>query len=375
MDELTWLEISKKALTDNIGQFRKLVGQGNILCPCVKANAYGHGLVEASKIFLEAGANWLSVNSLYEAGKLRESGIESPIYVLGYVPLQSLGQAAALDLRLVVYDEETIAELGRLGKQVKVHIKIETGNNRQGVLMKDLVDFAARVRHFGNLEIEGLCTHFANIEDTTDHSYAELQLARFNEAFKRLEQAGFNVPIRHCANSAATILFPKTHFEMVRTGIANYGMWPSNETYLSYLQNGKNDFVLSPALSWKAKIGQIKVVPAGEYIGYGLTYKTGHETKLAIIPVGYYDGYDRGVSNMAYVLIHGKRAPLRGRVCMNIIMVDVTDIPEAKLEDTVVLIGSDGDEEISAEQFASWAGTINYEVTTRINERIPRIVI
>lgn len=378
MNELTWVEISKKALINNIQQFRKLVGDGKILCPCVKANAYGHGIIESSRIFLEAGANWLSVNSVYEARKLRDAGIDSPIYVLGYIPLESLKEAVDMELRMVVYDEETIDRLGQLeadGKPIKVHIKVETGNNRQGVMMKDLVAFASRIKDFGNIVIEGLSTHFANIEDTTDHSYAELQLARFSEAVRKMEQAGFNIPIRHCANSAATILFPKTHFEMVRTGISNYGMWPSNETYLSYLQNGKNDFELQPALTWKAKIGQIKVVPSGEYIGYGLTYKTGHETKLAIIPVGYYDGYDRGVSNMAYVLIHGKRAPLRGRVCMNIIMVDITDIPETRLEDEVVLMGRDGDEMISAEQFAGWAGTINYEVTTRINERIPRVVV
>lgn len=378
MNELTWVEISKKALINNIRQFRKLVGDEKILCPCVKANAYGHGIVESSRIFLEAGANWLSVNSVYEAKKLRDAGVDSPIYVLGYIPLESLKEAADMGLRMVVYDEETIDRLGQLeayGKPIKVHIKVETGNNRQGVMVKDLVAFANRIKDFGNIEIEGLSTHFANIEDTTDHSYAEIQLARFSEAVRKMEQAGFNVPIRHCANSAATILFPKTHFEMVRTGISNYGMWPSNETYLSYLQNGKNDFELQPALTWKAKIAQIKVVPSGEYIGYGLTYKTGHETKLAIIPVGYYDGYDRGVSNMAYVLIHGKRAPLRGRVCMNIIMVDVTDIPEVQLEDEVVLMGRDGDEMISAEQFAGLAGTINYEVTTRINERIPRVVV
>lgn len=376
--ELIWVEIDREALSSNIGQFRKIVGDNVLLCPCVKSNAYGHGLVQCSRIFIEAGADWLSVNSLYEARALREAGISVPIYILGYVSLDCLAEAADLNCRIVVYDRETIAKLGELGLDIKVHIKVETGNNRQGVLMEDLVDFAKYIKSFGNIEIEGLATHFANIEDTTDHSYAELQLQKFKEAAEELEKNGFNIPIKHCANSAATILFPETHFSMVRFGIAGYGMWPSNETYVSYLKERNDGFNLKPAFSWKAKIAQIKKIPAGQYIGYGCTYKTTHESKVAIIPVGYYDGYDRGLKD-AFVLIHGKRAPLRGRICMNIIMADVTDISEAKLEDEVILIGKSGDssdaEFISAEQFAIWAGTINYEVITRVNERIPRIIV
>lgn len=374
MSDLTWVEISDGALRNNIRQFRKIVGENVLLCPCVKANAYGHGLVLCGKSFLEAGANWLAVNSLYEARELREAEIASPIYILGYVALEDLERAGDLECRMVAYNREMIEKLGKIGKAVKIHIKIETGNNRQGVLLKDLVNFVEYVRSFENIEIEGLTSHFANIEDTTDHSYAELQLARFNEAVKKLENIGVNVPIKHCANSAAAVLFPKTHFQMVRIGIASYGMWPSNETHLAYLKEVGDGFNLQPALTWKARIAQIKTVASGEYIGYGCTYKTGHETRLAIIPVGYYDGYDRGVKD-GYVLIQGKRAPIRGRICMNIIMAEVTDIPEARLEDEVVIIGKSGDEEISAEQFAGWAGTINYEVTTRINERISRILV
>lgn len=355
-------------------QFRRLVGDEVILAPAVKANAYGHGLVEAAKIFLANGADWLCVNALYEAEVLREAGVQSPIYIFGYVELEELARAVELDCRLIVYNRETVAELGRIGKAVKVHIKVETGNNRQGVLMEELVEFGRYIGGFANVELEGLTTHFANIEDTTDHSYAFKQLERFRQADKLLREAGMKVKLKHCANSAATILFQETHFEMVRTGLANYGMWPSNETYVSFLKSD-SELALKPALSWKTKVAQIKKIPAGEYIGYGCTYRTSHETKLAILPVGYYDGYDRGVSGRAYVLIKGQRAPVRGRVCMNITMVDVTDIEGVKLEDEVVLIGRDGEEAISAELFAAWADTINYEVTTRINERIPRLVV
>ncbi|MCK9185922.1 alanine racemase [Candidatus Gracilibacteria bacterium] len=378
MENLVWVEISKNALQSNINTFRNLVGKDTILCPCVKSNAYGHGLIETSKIFLESGADWLAVNALYEARSLRSAGVLAPIYVLGYIALSDLEEVLNLDLRIVVYNKETVSRLGeiaeKLDKKAKIHIKIETGNNRQGVVAEEIEDFVKYILSFKNLEIEGLSTHFANIEDTKDHSYAEIQLKKFNEIVAMVENLEIKIPFKHCANSAATLLFPETHFEMVRPGISTYGMWPSDETFLSFSNERKMNISLVPALCWKTKIAQIKTVPSGEFIGYGCSYKTTRQTKIAILPVGYYDGYDRGINN-AHVLIHGKRAALRGRVCMNIIMVDVTDIPEASLEDEVVLIGRDGDENISAEQFSKWADTINYEVTARINDRIPRIYV
>ncbi len=361
---LTWVEIKKNALGNNIRQLRKLIGEDAILCPCVKANAYGHGLIETSKIFLENGANWLAVNAIYEARALRKAGVDAPIYVLGYVAIDDLEEVVDLDLRFVVYNRETIERLGKIGKKAKVHLKVETGNNRQGLGGEELINFAKFVKSFENIEIEGLSTHFANIEDTTDHSYAEKQLENFLEVDQKLRNEGINVKIRHCANSAATILFPKTHFEMVRVGLSCYGMWPSEEVKNENLK-------LEPAFCWKSKIAQIKEIAAGEFVGYGCTFKTERKTKLAIVPIGYYDGYDRGVSGKAHVIVSGRKAPVRGRVCMNIIMVDVTEIPEAKLEDEVVLIGG----EVTAEMFAEWAGTINYEVTTRVNEKIPRFVV
>jgi len=377
MSDLTWIEISKSSLENNIQQLRKIIGKETILCPCVKANAYGHGLIETSKIFLNAGADWLSVNSVYEAQTLRDAGINSPLYILGYVPLDSIDLAIKLDCRLVVYNYETLQTISSAstttGNTAKIHIKLETGTNRQGILTNDLNEFAQNTKTFKNIEIEGLSTHFANIEDTTDHSYAELQLKRFTEAASSLKKSGIDIPILHCANSAATILFKKTRFNMVRPGISCYGMWPSAETYDAYIHEIKNGFKLSPALTWKAKIAQIKNIPAGEFVGYGCTYKTEKETILAVIPIGYYDGYDRSITN-GYVLINDQIAPIRGRVCMNIIMADITDIPKVKIEDEAILMGSSKNTAISAEEFAAWADTINYEVTTRINERIPRII-
>lgn len=379
---LSWVEISKDALTHNIGELKKRVGDKPLVCPCVKANAYGHGLVQASLAFVEAGANWLAVNALYEAEELRAAGVNCPIYIMGYTLLSDLKKACEGGFRLVVYNRETIAELGKIAASlpgeklpVNVHIKVETGNNRQGVLIPELVDFAKYVVGFPGLRIEGLATHFANIEDTTNHDFAFEQVKRFSGAKALLAEAGIDVSMMHCSNSAATILFPEVHFDMVRIGISAYGMWPSNETFVSYKNMGTGGLDLRPALTWKSVIGQIKTVGSGEFVGYGCTYRTTRDLKMAIIPVGYYDGYDRGLSNSAHVLVRGQRARIVGRVCMNIIMADVTDIPDVCLEDEVVLLGAQGDDIISAEQFATWASTINYEVTTRINERIPRIVI
>ncbi len=378
MIDLTKVEISKSALVHNIKCFRRLLGD-KLLAPCVKANAYGHGLVECGKIFLEAGADWLSVNSLYEAEKLREDGIKAPIYIMGYVSVDSLERAVDLDCRLVVYNTKTIQKLGEIGKKVYVHLKIETGNNRQGIYLDDLPAFVDFISEFKNIEIEGCCTHFANIEDTGDHSFAKSQLQKFGQACDKIESMGINIRIKHCANSAATILFPETHFDMARIGISAYGMWSSKKTQESFSQRKNlqqlDDFELQPAFTWKTKVMQIKNVKQGEFVGYGCTYKAEKDIKLAVLGIGYYDGYDRGISTEAYVLIHDKKAHIRGRVCMNMIMVDVSEIPEVELEDDVILMGKDGSESISAEQFAGWCDTINYEVTTRVNDRIPRIIV
>lgn len=371
MKDLTWVEISKDALTYNIRQFRNIVGPDVILAPCVKANAYGHGLVETARTFLAAGADWLCVDKLFEAKILREAGVDSPIYVMGYIALEDLEEAVGLDLRVIIYNTESVEELARINKHVKVHLKVETGNNRQGLCGEELLSLAKKIQQSEKIEIEGLATHFANIEDTTDHSYAKQQIERFDKEIEMLKKEGIEAKIHHCANSAATALFKNTHFNMVRPGISSYGMWPSNETHISFLKEVESDFTLHPAFSWKSSIAQIKTIPAGEYIGYGCTYRSSHETRLAILPVGYYDGYDRGV-NGGYVLINGQRAPIRGRICMNIMMVEVSDISDIKLEDEVVLIGRSGEEVISVETFAKWAGTINYEITTRVNERITR---
>ncbi len=376
---LQWVEIDRSALKHNIQQFRFLIGDSRKMTVVVKSNAYGHGLLEISRLASEFGADWLGVNSLEEACAIRGSGIDLPIILLGYVPLADLKEAVANDLRLTVYNTETIEELAKitstLKKNIYLHIKTETGVHRQGIMGKDLLPFVEIIRKCPYLKIEGLSMHFANIEDTTDHSYAQSQLEKFREYVDLLGQSDIKIPVKHVACSAATILFPETFFDMVRVGIGIYGLWPSKETYLSCIQDEREPVNIKPVLTWKTRMVQIKDVPEGAFVGYGCTYKTTRPTKLAILPVGYYDGYDRLLSNTSYVLIAGKRAPLRGRVAMNFITVDVTDIVDVQLEEEVVLLGQQGEEKISAEYLASLCGTINYEIVTRINPIIPRLVV
>jgi len=376
---LNWVEIDRKALSDNIGRFKSHIGAGVRLAAVVKSNAYGHGLVPVSREALDAGADWLAVNSLEEALQLRQAGIGAPVICLGHVPLAQLRPAVEAGIRLTVCNRETVDCLGRITAQsnleARLHVKVETGTNRQGVRVEEVLEFARDISRHPQLRLEGLSTHFANIEDVTEHHFAEYQLRRFSEACALLEEHGVRVAVKHTACTAAAILFPKTLFNLVRVGIGLYGLWPSKETKISALQAGIPLNQLEPVLTWKTRIAQVKLVTSGETIGYGCTDVATQDTRLAVLPVGYYDGYDRKLSSIGYVLVRGRRAPLRGRVCMNMIMVDVTNVPEARLEDEVVLLGKQLHESVSAEVMAGKIGTINYEVVARINPLLPRIVV
>lgn len=372
--ELSWIEISTEALTSNVQTFRRLVGRDVKLAVAVKGNAYGHGLVESSKVILKAGADFLCVNALYEVEALRKAGIKSPLLLIGYTPLTDLKKAVDLKCDLTVYNLETLQALGKLKQPVNCHLKIETGNHRQGVRPEDLPSVLAEFKKHKNLRMAGLSTHFADLEDQINHHYALYQLKEFKKAYRILEESGHAPHYRHCANSAAAILLPEAHFNFVRVGIGTYGLWPSDKT-MRAAEHAGIDITLKPALTWKTLVAQVKEVEVGALVGYGCTHEMPHKGRIAVLPVGYYDGYVRLLSSKGHVLIRGKRAPVIGRVCMNMIMVDITDIPEVKLEDEVVLIGKQGKEQITAEEMAANSQTINYEVTTRINERIPRKLV
>lgn len=376
MKHLKWVEIDGSAPDWNLRQLRSCSDSDGILfCAVVKSNAYGHGVEQM--VSLLPSADWFAVNSLAEGLELRGLGVRKPVLLLGHVLIARLREAVDADLRLTVYNRETLEELAgilRPGEECRVHVKVETGTGRQGILPSAVPEFFSLADSIPGVILEGLSTHFANIEDTLNHEYAEGQLSEFRVALDALRGSGRGPEVVHTACTAATILFPETHFGMLRTGIGLYGLWPSRETYLSARSGGGAVPDLRPVLSWKTRVVQIKEMPRGSYIGYGCTYRTNRRTVLGVLPVGYADGYDRKCGNTAHVLVRGKRAPVLGRVCMNLIMVDLTDIPEAGLEDEVVLIGRDGDEHISAETMAEWVGTINYEVVTRISPFLPRVI-
>ena len=310
---------------------------------------------------------------------LRREGISIPLYLLGYLPPADFEAAVELGLRVVTYDPETVHGLGEAaaqkGTSIPLHVKVETGNNRQGLQPEQAVQLARLIAATPGVEFEGLSSHYADIEDTTDHEFAKNQLAAFEATVVALRKVGMQARVRNFSNSAATILWSETHFEMVRAGISIYGMWPSKETCVSAVLLNREKPVLEPVLAWKTVVAQLKQVAAGEFVGYGRTFRTTHSTRLAVLPIGYYDGYGRGLSNLGHVLINGHIAPVRGRVCMNMIMVDVSDVPAVEVGDEVVLLGRSMDKAVTAENIADWSNTINYEVTTRINERIPRRVV
>ncbi|MFQ6070088.1 MAG: alanine racemase [Candidatus Aminicenantales bacterium] len=376
----TWIEISESAYAHNLNFFKRLIPGGTEFSAVVKANAYGHGFDEIASLAAKYGAHSFCVHSLEEALRLRKLGLKHDVLIMGHVPLLQLHEVVKNNFCLGLFNMETAEKLDELSrkmkKKVRLHLKLETGTYRQGISEEELPHYLEKIKMSPFLTLEAAYTHFANIEDTTSHEYAYYQLDRFKKMVKTIRAGGFPAISLHTACSAATLLFPDTYFDMVRLGISQYGLWPSRETFLSYkIEHTRNsEEVLRPVLSWKARVGQIKKVPANHSVGYGCTYRTTRDSMIGLLPVGYSDGYDRKLSNQSYVLIKGRRAPVRGRVCMNIIMVDITDIPEVKLEEEAVLIGKQGEEAITADFLATLVGTINYEFVSRINWQIPRLI-
>lgn len=370
----TWVEISASAVKKNIRTIISVLPKSTVLLSVVKANAYGHDARIMARLALAAGAQWLGTDWVDDVALLREVAPQTPILLLGYTPHDRIADAIALDARLTVYDLATIRAIGKTNKLARVHIKIETGTTRQGILPQELPALIREIKKFPNIVLEGLSTHYANSEDAHDSSYAMKQLTRFREAVALAEQAwGAPILLKHTACSAAALLYPQTCFTMVRVGIAQYGLWPSQETKKVVMKQHKT-FSLTPVLSWKTIIAQIKKVPKGTPVSYGLTLVTKRDTMIAVLPVGYFDGYVRAGSSAVRVLIRDRFAPVLGRICMNMCMVDVTNIPGVRVEDDVILIGATKKNTITADEIAERSNTISYEVVTRIAQHLPRIV-
>ncbi|MCE9586206.1 alanine racemase [Candidatus Uhrbacteria bacterium] len=373
MNPKTWIEVSESALRHNARAFLDLAGKAKVMA-VVKSNAYGHGLVECSRILSKSGVHWFAVDHIDEALTLRLAGIRKPILVLGYTPNHRLVDAVKNNISLVAYNVETIKALGKGRGVAKIHLPIETGLTRDGIRLEDLSNMIELVGKYPNIQIEGTFLHFANIEDTKSRAYADHQLSVFKEAIAIFKEHKIDPKYKHTASSAASILYSDTHFNLLRVGIAMYGLWPSE--HVRKAQSIKRKVSLEPVLSWKTIVAQVKRVKKGTPISYGLTERMRVDGKVAVLPIGYADGFDRvGMSRRAHVLICNKPCKVMGRVCMNMTMVDVTGLKNIRPESEVTLIGSQGKASISAEEMADLAGTINYEIVARLNSEIPRIVV
>lgn len=366
----TYVTIDLDAIAFNIGEVRKKIGQDVKLMAVIKTDGYGHGAVEIGR-YLKNDVDYFAVASVDEAVELREAGLQLPILILGYTMHAQYPMLITHDVTQSVYtlqDAELLSETAvKAGKTVRVHIAVDTGMGRIGV-MPD-ASGAAVVKAIAGLpgiEIEGMFTHFSTA-DESDKSYTKLQMKRYDTFVEMLEQEGVQIPLKHICNSAGIMEFDHHRYQMVRSGIITYGLYPSEEVI-------KENMDLKPALEWKAHVVHVKTLAPGAGISYGKTYVTEKpETVIATVNVGYGDGYPRNLSNRGRVLIHGQSVPIVGRVCMDQFMVDVTDVEQVQVEDVVTLIGCDGEERISVEEAAGLAGTFNYEFVCDISKRVPRL--
>lgn len=364
-------EIDLDAILYNVGQMGRHIAAGAKIMAVIKADGYGHGAVPIGKELEPLGIVWgYAVATAEEAWILRRNGLEKPILVLGAVFPEQYQGLVGQEIRPTIYSlqqAEGLEEfLSRQGTSLPVHVKIDTGLSRLGFQATEkAAGEVAQIAGMGHIIVEGLFTHFAK-SDAKDKSMAISQMERFGAMQKMLAGYGISIPIAHCSNSAAIIDMPEAHMDLVRAGISLYGMWPSSEVQ-------KENISLRPALSLKSCIVFLKELEQGRAVSYGATYETSGNQRIATIPVGYGDGYPRSLSNRGYVLVHGRRAPICGRICMDQFMVDVTDIPEAAEGDTVTLVGTDGAETITMEGIGELSGRFNYEFACDLGKRIPRV--
>jgi alanine racemase len=366
---LSHIEVNLKNISENTKNLKNAIGKAKLMA-VVKSNAYGHGLVEVAKTVVKAGADYLAVDNIEEGLALRKAKIKTPILVFGWPEPELIDKAVENDLTLTVFDKDTVRRISKAGmlfkKPAKVHVEIETGMNRYGLMPEGIIEFMNYLKHTPKVEIEGIYSHFASAQ-SRDKSYTFKQLGIFQKILENLRKEGYNIPLKHIANSAATLSMPSSHFDMVRLGICLYGLFPSQEL--------GSFFELKPALEFKSKIVSLKEIAGSEKISYDGTYTTNGPTRIGVVPVGYADGYDRRLSNYAKVLVRGERAPVVGKICMRAFMINVSLIEGVEVGDEVVLIGKQGDEQITAGELSGLLGTINYEVVSRLSPDLPRVYI
>jgi alanine racemase len=367
----TWIEINKKAIKNNVHAFRSIVDKKCQLMGIVKSNAYGHSLLDFAQELEKLGIEWLGVDSMVEAESLRKSGIKSNILILGHTLPKKIYSAVNNNCSLTISSFEGLGFLvksaSHFKKPPRIHLKIDTGMHRQGFFVSDLKKVVSLLKkNKGKIKVEGIYTHFAAAKNPSFPKDTCEQINEFRKAVAILKSAGFN-PIRHAAATSGTIIFPESHFDVVRIGIGLYGLWPSAETEAAF----KNKIKLRPALTWKTVVSEGKNLEKGHRIGYDFTEEVGVNSRVAILPVGYWHGYPRSLSSIGEAIIRGKSAKILGRVSMDMIVVNVTGIKGVKTGNEVLLLGKN----ITADRLAYLSGTSNYEFVTRINPLIKRIYI
>ena len=365
-----YAEISLEAIGHNIREVKKRLPEGVKLLGGVKANAYGHGAVPVAS-YLENQVDYFATATIEEAVELRENGISAPILILGYVSPSQYGDLVEYDITQTIDSyAQALAlekEAARQNRKAKAHLAVDTGMTRIGFQVTEHdADVAAKIADLPHIELEGMFTHFS-CADQEDKTYCSMQMEKYDKMTALLAERGVTIPLRHICNSAGIMEFDDHRFEMVRSGIITYGIYPSEEVKKERLD-------LIPALSWKSHVIHVKEVGPGIGVSYGATYVTEKPmTRIATVSAGYADGYPRALSNQGCVLIHGKKAPIIGRICMDQMMVDVTDIPDVQVEDVVTLVGTDGDETITIEEIANPAARFDYEMLCDISSRVTRV--
>ncbi len=367
-----YAEINLDAICNNVKETMKTVGENVDVLAIIKADAYGHGALRTAKALSEIGVNNFGVATAEEAMQLRKNGIDGKILILNYTFDESYIKLIDNGITSTVFEFSHAKKLndiaGILGKKADVHIKLDTGMGRVGFVPSDeSFEIIKEIYNLENITVSGIYTHFA-CADMEDKTMTNTQIEIFDSFCKKLEDGGINIPVKHLCNSAGIMEFPSAYANMVRNGIITYGLYPSDEV-------DKTKINLTPAMSIRSHVIYVKEVEEDFTVSYGATYVTKGRTKIATIPIGYADGYPRSLSNKGRVLINGKSAPIIGRVCMDQMMVDVTEIDDVQKGDSVTIVGSDGDEKISVEELANMSGSFNYEFVCNVNKRVPRVYI
>lgn len=369
-----WIELDKQALIRNFQFFVSRVGYERF-APVLKSNAYGHGLAQIYDMLKDQNPRWICVNYIFEGIKLRDLGFKGRVLVVGPLLAEELEQAAEADLDVTIGNEELLGSWLTMTCKPTAHIKFDSGMSRQGFNPEQGQALGNRLWQYRE-SIAGVSTHFANVEDVTDNEFAMKQLKRLNSVRSIWTALGYKL-LYHAASSASAMIIGESQLDLCRVGISLYGLWPSSSTRLSYAKLYPQLAPLTPVLRWKTRVTTIRELKGGEYVGYGCTFKASRPMKIAVVSVGYYEGYPRiaGNDSRSFVLIRSKRCPSVGRICMNMMMVDVSSLELVEVGDEVTLLGVDGDEAIGADDLAAWSQTINYEVVTCLNGQIPRIIV